>query len=525
MIRIFLVIIFASLTAVLPAQVLQHRSWQFLDDDWQYLQAAIPQAKAAGMNRIQLSHHIVMDAEELWEKKGHEKRLELVRKSAALAHSHGLKVDMWTHELSGVPRRFREGRKVKLNEELWKWLEDKYEHLFKLVPEIDGLILTFAETDFPIYQDTSVLSDLPPQERFVRMIDIMSRVCKKHDKQLIVRSFIYYPKELDWLNAALQAVAVQVRDRGNVTIMSKCVPHDWQPYFPYNPVLGNVGSLPQVVEIDLGEEFTGQSRILHCEVDYVRRALSHARSKGVVGAVARVERYENHALGTPNEVNINAFCRLLHNPELTAKEIWLDWANQRYGEKAAPYMVSALKRTFDMTNFTLFTLEQWTANHSKVASWKYAYSHITKFRVSLWIPSPHYERRCDILLYPNHDTLRAISSEKELAAVYLEQSRADLEKARPHLNKEDYQDTLRYLNLSGIDIEIFKHHNMCMFATLAYIQAEEKDKTDYKKIAQKHLQGLRNKAARLEQDSDANIWPQHPKRIRSFIKDVEKRLN
>ncbi len=63
-------------------QVLPHRSWQFHDAHGDYLRQAIPKAKAAGMNRIQLSHQIVMDAEQLWQGAGHEQRLALVRKAA-----------------------------------------------------------------------------------------------------------------------------------------------------------------------------------------------------------------------------------------------------------------------------------------------------------------------------------------------------------------------------------------------------------------------------------------------------------
>ena len=94
------VVLTALVAATLArARVLPHRSWQFLDSNWEHMAAAIPKAKAAGMNRIQLSHRIIMDAEQLWERKGHAQRLALVRKAIELAHANGLKVDMWTHEL------------------------------------------------------------------------------------------------------------------------------------------------------------------------------------------------------------------------------------------------------------------------------------------------------------------------------------------------------------------------------------------------------------------------------------------
>ena len=43
--------------------------------------------------------------------------------------------------------------------------------------------------------------------------------------------------------------------------------------------------------------------------------MNHCRRKGIVGAVARVDRLRgNRALGTPNEVNLFAFNRLLDDP-------------------------------------------------------------------------------------------------------------------------------------------------------------------------------------------------------------------
>ena len=162
--------------AAAEGRALPHRSWQFHDPDWDYLQQAIPKAKAAGMNRIQLSHQIVMDAEQLWAGDGYERRLDLVRRAAGLAHENGLKVDMWTHELSGLPKdRFRDAAtgEPKLTPELWQWVEEKYEHLFTLVPELDGVVLTFAETDHKVYRD-GVVSDEPPPQRVARLIQVMA---------------------------------------------------------------------------------------------------------------------------------------------------------------------------------------------------------------------------------------------------------------------------------------------------------------------------------------------------------------
>jgi len=511
---------------------LPHRSWQFHDPDWAYLQQAIPKARAAGMNRIQLSHQIVMDAERLWQDNGHERRLDLVRRAASLAHENGLKVDMWTHELSGLPKdRFRDAAtgKPKLTPELWQWVEEKYEHLFTLVPELDGVVLTFAETDHKVYRD-GVVSDDPPPKRVARLIRVMGEVCKRRGKLLIVRTFVYEPAEIGWLREALGMVAGQLGEGTHIMVMTKCVPHDWTPYYPFNPLLGDVAGLPQIVEIDLGQEFTGQSRLLHCEVDYVKRVLDYARAKGVVGAVARVERGDRHALGTPNEVNIHAFSRLLADGELTADTLWREWAVKRYGEKAAPHVIRALRRTFDITNLTFFPLEYWIVNHSRVPAWGYAYGHITSRQNVKWTPSPKQARERDELLRPTPDTLLRISHEKDRANKLLLKSIADLELARPHLSDKDYGGLKRYFDLAGDNVEVFREHNLAMFTVLLHrsrgqaADATRGERDAIRDRALEHINALRRWADRMEERYGKEVWPGNPERLRQFAREAERQL-
>lgn len=514
------------------AEPLPHRSWQFHDPDWDYLQQAIPKAQAAGMNRIQLSHQIVMDAEELWQGSGHEKRLERVRKATALAHAHGLKVDIWTHELSGLPKdRFRDPDtgKPKLSAELWKWLDEKYEHLFELVPDLDGVVLTFAETDHKVYRDDVVSEEAPPR-RVARLINVMGDVCKRRGKLLIVRTFVYEPAEIGFLQQALAAVAESLGNSRHVMVMTKCVPHDWTPYYPFNPLLGDVAGLPQIVEIDLGQEFTGQSRLLHCEVDYVKCALDFARAKNVTGAVARVERSVNHALGTPNEVNIHAFSRLLADGSIDADTLWREWAVKRYGDKAAPSLVRALRRTFEITNLTYFPLEYWIVNHSRIPDWGYAHGHITSRQNCKWIPSPKQVTARDELLRPTPDTLLRISHEKDLANKLLLRSLADLELARPHLPDEDYAELRRYFDLAKDNVEVFRQHNLGMFTLLHYrarVEAGDATLGEIQAIRDQvleHLEEMRTWADRMEERYGKDIWPGNPDRLRKFAGEVEEKL-
>jgi len=514
-----------ALLAPAPAQVLAHRSWQFQQPDWDTFSAAIPCAASEGINRIQLSHHIVMDAEELWQGRDHDKKLAFVKRAVALAHRYHLAVDMWTHELSGVPPELRDGKRVRLSPELWQWLDKKYEKLFTLVPDLDGLVLTFAETDYPIYKDDAVISTATPVARVVKMIDVLSAVCARHDKQLIVRTFVYEPNEIAWIGEALTAVARQSGARHNITVMTKCVPHDWQPYYPYNPLLGRVGGLPQVVEMDLGQEFTGKNHLLYGEVEYVRAVLAYARRCGVVGAVARVERYGDRALGTPNAVNLHAFCRLLQDPSPTADTLWHEWAEARYGADAAPAVIAALRRTYDITNLTLFPLGQWIADHTRVPGWDYAIDHLRQRATALWIPAPRDDLIQQALLHPDWDTLDRVSEEKDLARRLIELTLRDLNRAGPYLSEEDFTRLSSYLEFAADNVEVFRHHNLALLATLAAEQATSlQTRQDYAAEAWKQLGEVRESANLMERRYGADALPGNPARLRAFANTVEQHL-
>ncbi|MBN2215800.1 MAG: hypothetical protein JW719_00350 [Pirellulales bacterium] len=443
-----------------------YRVWQFLDDDWRYLRQAIPKAREGGMNRIQLGQMIIMNIHTLNQS---PEKLDLVRKIARLAHQHDLKVDLWTHELADVPSSLKKDGKVVINDDLWAWMRAKYAAAFRLLPETDGLVLTFAESQVKIYHDR-VVSDLSPDARIAKLIDVMSDVCREHDKTLFVRTFVYQPSELEAMRRALASVADAVRGRGNVVVMTKCVPHDWSPFYPYNPLLGNTSGLPQIVEIDLGQEYTGLSKLLHCEVGYIHAVLNHCRKKGLVGAVTRVDRDRgNRALGTPNEVNLYAFDRLTMDPSATVDELWSEWAGKRYGEQAAPYVVDALKSTYDVTNLTLYPLEQWIENHSRLPNWKYACSHITFVTPAKWIPAPSQELARDELLRPDWITLRKINAEKDLARQLAVESLKILEGGRQHLKDEDYRQVRRYLEFGRDVVEVFRYQNLAFVATRRYL--------------------------------------------------------
>src|SRR5439155_16891951 len=142
--------------------------------------------------------------------------------------------------------------------------------------------------------------------------------------KLFVRDFNHGPQELRWLIEALCNFP-------GIIVISKPEPQDFQLYYPHSPSIGAYGTTPQILEMDLNGEYWGQSLIPVAQVDYLRYRLRHGVAKQVRGGVGRIDTYANTALGTPSEINLFAFSRLLDNPETSEGALYEAWLHKRYG--------------------------------------------------------------------------------------------------------------------------------------------------------------------------------------------------
>ncbi len=513
---------------------LPYRCWQFQAHDWFALADAIPKAAAAGINRIQLSHEIIMNAEQLWEGEGHEQRLEFVNNAIELAHEHGLKVDAWTHELSGVPERLlTEDDRCKLGPELWKWLDEKYERLFKKAPGLDGLVLSLSGADYPIYRLDKIITSRSPHITIAHLVEAMNKVCRRHGKLLTVRTFTPEEVQRGLIQAGLRAHARRPTSEANpesLIFMTQCVPRG-SPIFPYHKLLGEFkGRPPQIVEIDLGQRNTGENKLPYCAVEYVYHVLKYARERGVVGAVARVDDLHRHALGTPSEVNIDAFSRLLLDDSKTPDELLFAWTANRYGPEAGPPIARALRRTYDVTNIALFPLQHSLMVDGRVPSWEEALLQLTQSEqtwVRHWIKSPELDRAHDDLTRPDDDTFRRLDSEADLARGFIKQSVKDLNEARPHLEPADFDELRSAFERAGDTLEMTHTLATVFYESLRLKNLEESGASTptaldaARRGIAEDLTKLSNWADRIERVHGPDYEPGNPARIRRFVRDIE----
>jgi len=479
--------VFGLPAAVLGKALVPIRSWQFHKLDADYVSRSMKLAGRYGVNTVVFSHGMIEDVSQLYE--GGD-RAEQLRNLAAEAHGLKLRVWIWVHELENdVPKRYLSGGAVELDRPgFWQWLNSKYEKLFADFPEFDGILLTFHETKYKIFRESSVRSKLTMPQRFAKLISTIDAACAKHEKDFVVRSFLYEPQELQWFAEGLADVPRRVM------LQCKCVPHDWQPYYPHNPMIGKFPERKLIVEFDCSSEFTGRNRIPYTSAEYFEYRWRYALSRpGVVGYNARLDHAGYDALFTPNEINIFALHRLTEDAKATGADIWRQWTQRRYGKDAAGFVEQALRLSFEVVNRSYFVLEFWITNHSKLPSFGYADGHISSRTIAKWKPDqPKYAELEERLKHPDAKLLEEILAEKDQAIALADEALFYLSKAKPYISAEQYDDLYRRLNLLRRVATVWKLHAEAFFGYKVLVEGHEVE--GLKERVARAIEGLRYQA-------------------------------
>ncbi len=493
------------------------RSWQLHALNRDYVRGAMQKAGNYQVNTVVFSHGMIGEVSQLYD--GSD-RAEQLRTLAQEAHGLHLRVWIWIHELENdVPKQYRDGGGVNLDRAgFWDWLRDKYERLFADFPEFDGILLTFHETRYKIFQENSVKSKLSMPDRFAKMINTIDEACAKYQKDFVVRSFLYEPQELEWFAQGLQ----QVHPR--VMLQSKCVPHDWQPFYPHNPMIGKFPERKLIVEFDCSSEFTGRNQVpWTCPEYFAYRWRYDLKQPGVAGYNARLDHAGYDALYTPNEINIYTLYRLTQDAKVTAQDIWKEWTVKRYGPAAAPWVEKALRLSFDILNKSFFVLEFWITNHSKLPSYGYANGHIRSRTIAKWkADEPRYRELEQKLKHPDAELLETILAEKDEAIALADEALYYLSRAKPNLKSEQYDDLYRRLQRQRRMATVWKLHAEAFFGYK--VLAEGHKVPGLRQRVERALEGLYHQATVSEISGLTSAPPAAAGEIRSVADQLKRML-
>ena len=342
---------------------LKVQGWNILSKQENLAQMVIDSSSHYGINHLQLSHKIVMD---LRHAKNPE-RAAMVNRLTKRAHESGIdEVCIWDHALYYLdyyPKKFRTGPDSLINldnPEFWQWIKNDYREMLDLVPEIDGIILTFIETGAHVEDQYSEIYKTE-EEKLAAMVDTLASVIiDERNLQLYVRTFVYNKAELSSMLKCINLVK-----NPKLRVMTKEVPHD---FFLTHPVAEFVQQIkfPTIIEFDAAHEYNGQGIVASAFPEvHLRRWNYYKDIPNVIGYVARTDRSGNTTIiNNPAEVNLFVLNEAF---DTAAGNQWYqDFICKNYGCEASEYLVPALQLSHPIITSSFYSLGININSHSRL---------------------------------------------------------------------------------------------------------------------------------------------------------------
>ncbi len=448
------------------ANPLPFHGWTLTHDDMDYNLSVIGKMQEFGVTHVQLSHRIVTRVDQF---QSEPEVVERVRTLASAIHNQGGQAIVWMQELNTsdtVAYCFD------LDGEQMQAKMQAYRDALTAAPEIDGVMISFgsAPTELLyVLPSCNPIAYAAPKERYKAIIEAISRVVMdEFGKQVYVRTFYHKGHEIPILRNALKET-----DRP-VIVMSKAEPNDFEPYYPLNPLIADVGAHDQFFELDCAGEYWGRGAIPFVAAEYfVQRyreaAAKFANSEGrFIGSTCRVDRYDYSAMGTLNEANLYAQALLVANPEASATTIINRFVESKYALTANSdshrLMADILRRSYWVGRKMYYAKGEWAFKKGSdmPASNTDALSLMVDKSISQWDAA--YLPITAALTIPSQATLRELLQEKQEAYELAQRNLEVFQALRSALNINDYNQIESLLIKQELASKIWLHMAGAIFS-------------------------------------------------------------
>lgn len=341
------------------------RGWSILTDNAAEIAKVINKAPEYDINHLQLSHDLIMDLRQVKDPEKQRQINDLIDR----AHRSGIaEVTVWDHALYPLdyyPDRFKNSPGGTLNfddDNFWAWFRQDYRDMMALIPEVDGIVLTFIETGARAERQYSEVLRTDAEKLASVINNVADIIIGELGKKLYIRTFAY-----DEAEYRVTVGCIEHLRRDDIVLMMKETPHDFFLTHPNDRYAGTIDR-PTIIEFDAGNEFNGQGVIANTWPEYVLARWQDLRSRpNVVGYVARTDRYGTTSIvDRPSEVLLYALKRYSEDTTVTAEVINDEFISSRYGTAAIPYVKPAFERAFAIVTSSLYTLGTNVANHSRL---------------------------------------------------------------------------------------------------------------------------------------------------------------
>lgn len=432
-----------------------------------------------------------------------------IARGIQVVREKGLDFYLWWHELKLPPGFLKQKGADFLDPEkpdMWDLIRWKLGAVLDLYPELKGIVFTSMGESMP---DTGVLvsqirSRTSTGERLSRLFKVVKDVCDAHGKQLIIRN---HGAGLSGHDTFLRALG---RLDGGFRLMGKGVEPDVQPPYPHNAwIRAMARKHPTVMELTCCQEYTGVSYTPYCFPAEIKSRIHHALETGCCGIVARADwREAGHQvelthplLGRVNEVNLYAFCRLVNDPHVPLQRLWREWAEQRYGKRAALNVVKALWPTFDSGSKRCYSMGcrgiTPSATSGSLLHPRAALSLYMRDNQNRFAPSPLNLYWLEAFSRPDEELIDLVVQEKDAAIRQNRRALKWIEKAHDCLPRREKAQLTSAFRLAISETEIIRDYARLFFNMLAYEDLKQAGR-QHRARAQKALDAIEAKLDRFQ---------------------------
>ena len=214
-----------------------------------------------------------------------------------------------------------------LDKKVSDWWKKKAKEIYKLIPDFGGFLVKANSEGQPGPFDYN--------RSHADGANMLADALKPYGGIVMWRCFVYGAKHKgeDRVKQAVsefQPLDGQFRD--NVILQTKNGPLDFQPREPYSPIFDQIQKTPNMVELQITQEYLGQSRHLVYLAPMWREffVYVHPNKLRAIAGVANIGDDANWCGHHFSQANWYAFGRLAWDPFLKSERIAREWLRQTF---------------------------------------------------------------------------------------------------------------------------------------------------------------------------------------------------
>ena len=214
-----------------------------------------------------------------------------------------------------------------LDKKVQLWWKKKAKEIYTAIPDFGGFLVKANSEGQPGPGDY--------HRTHAEGANMLADAVKPYGGIIMWRSFVYganHKGEDRVKQAVSEFKGMDGKFRDNVILQSKNGPLDFQPREPYAPIFDNIKQTPQIAELQITQEYLGQSKHLTYLAPMWKEFFGFVNPSKLVGisGVANIGDDANWCGHPFSQANWYAFGRLAWNPSLSAEEIAHEWLVQTY---------------------------------------------------------------------------------------------------------------------------------------------------------------------------------------------------